>query len=177
MGHVSKLGSQAYLFEVYPPLSLAEISEAEEHARCKMPAPLRAFYRCANGAWLYRHISVFGFVRAVTRDPLAPQPIDLQIENLLRPEGAFIFGGMTAWSAKAKLGMWPNGEVRLINAASLTEIPKTWPSFDHFIFEELDRLNQLHAPSGEFVGTFAELLPPEAAHLEKQRPDERDEPW
>ncbi|MES1201689.1 MAG: hypothetical protein ABUS57_09615 [Pseudomonadota bacterium] len=169
-----KHASFAHLFHVYPALTAAQIAAAEDRAACEIPESIQRFYRCTNGARLFGALRIYGSVENenFTRDPTrgGGQPVDLWAENILRPEGSFVFGGASAWSVRVKFAIWPTGAVRMIDANDVTNALKEWPSFDSFFWEEFDRLSALHTPDGDFIGTYADYLPPEARHLEKQKP-------
>ncbi len=166
------LALDGYMFWSYAPLTLCEIAATEHRLGFAIPDQLQAFYLRTNGAHLYGAISIAGCVapEAIVRDVERPQPVDCLVGNLVRPPDVFVFGSVTAWSVQAKLGVTPSGEVRLINSEDVTQTLRTWPSFDHFVFDEMDRLAALHGEDGVFSGEYAQRLPPEARHLERKRP-------
>jgi hypothetical protein len=168
------LALDGYMFWTYAALSTSQIEMAQSWIGCRFPAALRDFYRRSNGARVFGVINIDGYVAPGVnpRDLSDPQPVDMRIGNIQRPDGAIVFGAMTGWNGQAKLGVWPNGEVRLINSTDFTDMPKAWADFDTFIFEEMARLTPLHNDEGEFIGQRSDCFPPEARHFEKNdRPD------
>ncbi|MBY0566944.1 MAG: SMI1/KNR4 family protein [Hyphomonadaceae bacterium] len=162
-----------YLFWTYAPLSVQDIAAAEMELGLSIPAPLRSFYSYSNGARLLGCICIDGVPAQRTRSLDSPQPVDLLLSNILRPNGAFVFGSMTGWSASVKLGMWPNGQVFPVNEQTLEAIGSGWQTFDAFVFGEMSRLAALHDERGLFTGTYAQCLPTDATHLEVERPNGR----
>lgn len=61
IGHVSHVAPEAWLHELYPPLSQSEISDAEVDCGVSFPESYRHFLLCTNGAKLFSgSIAIFG---------------------------------------------------------------------------------------------------------------------
>ncbi|MGE0045465.1 MAG: SMI1/KNR4 family protein [Hyphomonadaceae bacterium] len=169
--HIGRLANGRWLITLYPGLSSAEIAMAEARIGVRVPDTFRSFLSCSNGARLFDSLSIFGSVPALNRK--LEQPIDLWAENILRPEGALVFGGVTAWSGEGKLVILPDGVVHVVpNEAPFHSLAK-WASLESFLLAEIDRLNGLHASDGRFLGRWSDYLPPGAESLETERPNER----
>lgn len=60
-GKIADTMPQQYCWELFKPLSDAEISQLSEGYRNAFPEALKDFYRMTNGAFLFgRHISIYG---------------------------------------------------------------------------------------------------------------------
>ena len=60
-GKIADTMPQQYCWELFKPLSEAEISQLAEGYRNAFPEALKDFYRMTNGAFLFgRHISIYG---------------------------------------------------------------------------------------------------------------------
>ncbi|MBP6014629.1 MAG: hypothetical protein KBA31_20545 [Alphaproteobacteria bacterium] len=168
-------GSNAYLHEVYEPLTLAEVRGLEVHYRTTLSDGMRGFFLNANGASLFGSIlSISGVVGLIDRKVTGGirQPISLDYGNVVeRPRGLersdFVFGGIIGDSVVGQLVVATNGGVRLVHPTNGKDVGDGWDTFESFIFGEIDRLSALHSTSGQFLGSPSDRLPPKARRWEQ----------
>lgn len=143
------LFSQAYLHEIYAPLSEPEIEALEQDAGRVIPSDLSAFYRLANGLSLFAgSLSINGARTDYSRSPDVRQPVSLRYGNQIeRPAGAPLdavqFG---FYSADPGHHAWIDGSGEVYVTALGRPAPKlrTWPSLWTFLGDEVERLSSAY---------------------------------
>jgi hypothetical protein len=176
IGNTPWKGPQAFLHELYEPLDEAGIAAIEARVNARVEQQLRGFYLNANGAHLFHTISMHGLIGLIDRTLKGGirQPISVDYGNHdERPRGLvsgdYVFGGIIGETVVGQLLMnAAGGGVRLVHPIDGTDVALTWPSFEDFLFAELDRLTLLHNDKGEFTGGKYDRLPPEAARWERK---------
>ena len=145
IGHVPHIGPEAYLHTVYAPLSDEELEVVEGQICRRLPSPLKAFYKCANGLYLFSGaLSIDGLRREHSRTgDAARQPFSIDTPNVMeRPTGsdpAAVFFGGYDWDGSL-LFMMPS-EARVFRCErDVASILTTWPTLENMLVSEAARL-------------------------------------
>jgi hypothetical protein len=174
IGHIPWVGSEAYLHTLFEPLSAAQIEKLETQVDARLTPQIKGFYLNTNGVDLFHIVSMSGLIGQIDRQMKGGvrQPISVRYGSVHEgPKGLatgdFVFGGLIGYSVVGELVISPKGDVRVVRQRDATDVADTWPTFDDFLFAELDRLSLLHTAEGKFLGEKADRLPPLARRWER----------
>lgn len=168
-------GPNAFLHKLLPPLSEVEIEEVEDQLYVQLSSQLAEFYRHSNGACFYNIefdidgykvlsnvFSVYGLrkiYRSGTIEDLLEQPFDVVLENEVDgwaiANQAILVSKYSGDNSRVYINK-TGSVVRVLEGSILS----TWSSFDDWILDELDRLDQCFDTSGRLLVRPEETPPP-----------------
>jgi hypothetical protein len=153
VGHVPHIAPEAWLHEVYRPLSDKEVRKAETALHCTMPAVFSDFLQRCNGLGLFSgSLSIYGLRSSYERTGDAVwQPFDISTPNVdERPRGSkpsFLFvGGYSEDGSKLYID---NVDLKVYRCKQRSAKPiNQWPSFEAMLEGEVQRFSTLFGPDG-----------------------------
>jgi hypothetical protein len=141
-GNDQNIAPQAWLQQIYPPLTKTEIAEIEDLVRNILPISLVNFYGEMNGFSVFiRKISIYGLRKDFSsKIESSWQPFSIETENLQeRPKNAkkeYIFIGSFSESGNSVYMDTKNEKVSVCGNDNADPII-TYENLFHFILEEL----------------------------------------
>ena len=154
-GPIAETQPKQYLYELFKPLSEAEIAQLAGEYRQSFPQPLAEFYRLTNGAFLFgRHISIFGMPLWSAQ---YKQPLALAFEDAKRPRKCpktWLF--FAAYSADSGVRLFfDTSEAETMPVCAADEkgnVVARWPSFADWLLNENEKY-QAKYQRGEYTMT------------------------
>ena len=149
IGWVPQIAEFAYLNDIFPPLSPAELQMLKQEVPYPFPAEYEHFLtHFSNGlSAMVGRFCIYGLRREMMmEDPYAPATLALYLYNVLeRPRNAtkdlLIIGGYSADHSHIYM---KQGDTKVYYCKQWDVTPlKTWPSFEDMLSEEIARVSAL----------------------------------
>jgi len=145
--HVPTVAPEAFLFTLYPGLTVDDVAQVEAQLKRKLPSAYAALLRASNGLSIFvGTLVVFGARATYARTgDAARQPVDLIDPNTMDrpriPKDAVIIGGYR--EDGSLLYMRAGQDDVLWTTERGGSVRRTWPSLEAFLLEEISRLTKL----------------------------------
>jgi hypothetical protein len=156
IGHVPYRGPEAWLHEIYAPLSDKGIQSIEEGIGKELPKVMHDFYRSTNGLDLFStSLFIYGLRTSYNREGDAARlPFSIVRRNTMeRPSDAkdsFIFiGGYTEDGSLLYIDC-NTGHIYRCDGDSAQPLNE-WPSFEEMLLSEVRRLEGLFDEQGKLI--------------------------
>lgn len=163
--HVPHVALEAWLHEIYYPLSQEKISKLENQLQKGLPSELIQFYGIANGLNIFSDsLSIWGLRESYERvGDGATQPYDIVALNeensWYSPKGWLFFGGYS-WDGSQMvydLISEKQAVARVENGS--TKILQEWPDFWNWLINETQRLAKLFDFEGKVLDSNMPTIP------------------
>ncbi len=153
IGHVPHVAPEAYIHQIFEPLSEGDIRDLEQAVQSVFPDSLKKFYLVANGINLFS-CSLVIYGRRIgagrTGDDIW-QPFSIVIPNTFeRPKDAephHLLVGSYKWDGSKLVLDTLSGQVAWTPRGTVRAV-KTWPSFMDMLSQETSRLDSLFDGQG-----------------------------
>ena len=156
IGHVPRIGPEAHLHTVYPPLPAMQVEQMEGTLGVTFPESIRQFYSHSNGLNCFVDVlSIFGKRKNYVRTgDAARQPFDLLAMNApgerprARGQTIVVIGGYD-WDGSHLYFDGANRPERIFRCSRDSVVPlNSWPNFWTMLYQEVKRLSLLFSDKG-----------------------------
>lgn len=153
--HVPHVAPEAWLHEIYPPLTEENILKVEKALQKSFPTELKQFYTLANGINIFSDsLSIWGQRDSYERErENASLPYDIvflnEENNCYCPKDWIYFGSYSLDGSQMVVNLSSNKNTIFRVKNGSTEILNEWPSFSEWLSSEINRLAMFFDTKGK----------------------------
>ena len=164
-GHAPEIAQQAYMVQLFSPLTDVELQKLEEQLKIQIPMQYYCFLsKESNGLILFMgYCSLYGYIRCIDRSSNSiPQPFPIDVPNVYeKPKNSkdsyFFIGGYRYDGSKLYIDKL-TGKVHYCKRRDATSL-YCWDSFEDMLISEIPRILSLFDEKGKLKCPASNTLP------------------
>lgn len=155
--HVPHVAPEAWLHEIYSPLTEEDILKLEKELQKSLPTDLKQFYTFANGINIFSDsLSIWGQRNSYEREGeaifLPYDMVSLNEENNWYCPKGWIYFGSYSWDGSQMVFDLTSDKKKILRVKNgSTEILNEWSTFSEWLSSEINRLAKFFDTKGKEI--------------------------